>query len=150
MTKNTSLHHWIQEEVLDDLLTELLRQGDRQLIAQAVEVELELFLKSVSDKKFADGRLVVVRNGYLPGRAIQTGIGDVEIRVPKVRDRSKSSIKFNSSLLPRQWNVWKRTGMNYWHFMTFLQSTMYPINLLLHIIPNQEAIHLESNVEYKL
>ena len=42
----------------------------------------------------------MVRNGFLPSRKVQTGIGDVEIRVPKVRDRSKSGIKFHSSLLP--------------------------------------------------
>ena len=42
----------------------------------------------------------MVRNGYLPERTIQTGIGDVEVKVPKVRDRSSSGICFNSSLLP--------------------------------------------------
>lgn len=41
-----------------------------------------------------------MRNGYLPERTIQTGIGDVQIKVPKVRDRSGSGICFNSSLLP--------------------------------------------------
>ena len=41
-----------------------------------------------------------MRNGYLPERTIQTGIGDVEIKVPKVRDRTGSGIHFTSSLLP--------------------------------------------------
>lgn len=51
-------------------------------------------------EKLTDGRQAVVRNGYLPERTIQTGIGDVKIKVPKVRDRSEQGIKFNSSLLP--------------------------------------------------
>lgn len=42
----------------------------------------------------------MVRNGYLPERSIQTGLGDIAVKVPKVRDRSGSGIKFNSSLVP--------------------------------------------------
>ncbi|WP_035415635.1 IS256 family transposase, partial [Chromohalobacter israelensis] len=42
----------------------------------------------------------VVRNGYLPERTVQTGIGDVSVQVPKVRDRSSGGARFNSSLLP--------------------------------------------------
>ena len=52
------------------------------------------------DNKLVDGRHAVVRNGYLPARTIQTGLGDVDIQVPKVRDRNKTGIKFNSNLLP--------------------------------------------------
>lgn len=36
----------------------------------------------------------------MPERTIQTGIGDVAIKVPKVGDRSGSGIQFNSQLLP--------------------------------------------------
>ena len=43
---------------------------------------------------------MVVRNGYLPERTMTTGVGEVEIQVPKVRDRSGSGIKFTSALLP--------------------------------------------------
>ena len=42
----------------------------------------------------------MVRNGHLPKRTIQTGVGDVDVQVPKVRDRSGSGIRFNSQLLP--------------------------------------------------
>ena len=42
----------------------------------------------------------VVRNGYLPSRQLQTGIGEIEVQVPKVRDRSGSGIHFSSQLLP--------------------------------------------------
>jgi len=87
-------------EKISDPLTELLRQGARDLIKQAVETELESLLSDYKDLKLIDGRQAVVRNGYLPERTIQTGIGDVSIKVPKVRDRSGSGIQFNSQLLP--------------------------------------------------
>ena len=77
----------------------MLRIGAKALISQAVEAELEDMLSSHSDK-LEDGRRSVVRNGYLPSRSIQTGIGEVAIKVPKIRDRTGQGIKFNSSLLP--------------------------------------------------
>jgi len=88
------------EENVTDPLTEMLRQGARKLIAEAVEAELHSMLEKSSNIRLDDGRKAVVRNGYLPHRTIQTGIGDIEVRVPKVRDRSGSGIKFNSGLLP--------------------------------------------------
>jgi len=88
------------EVKINDPLSELLRVGARGLIAQAVEAELAMMLMKHEDNKLPDGRPAVVRNGYLPERTIQTGLGDVDIRVPKVRDRSKTGIKFNSDLLP--------------------------------------------------
>lgn len=83
-----------------DPLTELLRNGARDLIRQAVEAELSAMLSEYEDLKLIDGRQAVVRNGYLPERTIQTGVGDVKIKVPKVRDRSGSGIHFQSHLLP--------------------------------------------------
>jgi transposase-like protein len=83
-----------------DPLTELLRNGARELIAQAVEAELQVLLEQHAEHRLPDGRKAVVRNGYLPERTVQTGIGDVEIKVPKVRDRSGSGVRFNSTLLP--------------------------------------------------
>ena len=88
------------EEIVGDPLTSLLRNGTKALIAQAVEAELEAILVTYQHEKLVDGRQAIVRNGYLPERTIQTGVGDMEIKVPKVRDRSKQGIKFNSSLLP--------------------------------------------------
>ncbi|BCA90890.1 hypothetical protein HMSLTHF_31850 [Vreelandella aquamarina] len=83
-----------------DPLHELLRKGARDLIAKAVEAELSTFLEQYADKTLEDGRRVVVRNGYLPERTVQTGIGDVEIKVPRVRDRSGDGVTFSSALLP--------------------------------------------------
>jgi putative transposase len=85
---------------VSDALSQLVRQGARQIIAQAVEAELKEFLAQYQSHKDDQGRPAVVRNGYLPERTIMTGVGKVEIQVPKVRDRSGSGIKFNSTLLP--------------------------------------------------
>ena len=87
------------EETVTDALTELLRTGSQKLIAQAVEAELQELLSRNSHLK-VDGKQAVVRNGYLPQRTIQTGLGDVEVQLPKVRDKSKQGIKFNSLLIP--------------------------------------------------
>jgi putative transposase len=87
-------------ESFSDALSDLIRRGARQIIAQAVEAELEDFLAQYRDCRDEQGRQVVVRNGYLPERTITTGVGEVEIQVPKVRDRSGSGIKFTSALLP--------------------------------------------------
>ncbi|MBB3189834.1 IS256 family transposase [Halomonas cerina] len=88
------------EPEVSDPLHELLRQGARDLIAKAVEAELATFLAQYADTNMEDGRQAVVRNGYLPERTVQTGIGDVTVKVPKVRDRSGGKACFNSTLLP--------------------------------------------------
>jgi len=44
-----------------------------------------------------------VRSGYGPERKVQTGIGEIEVRVPKATDRRKdapSKVRFTSSILP--------------------------------------------------
>ena len=71
-----------------DPLTELIRSGARQLIQQAVEAELQTLLARYADHKCEDGKAAVVRNGHLPEREIQTGIGPVKVRTPKVRSRT--------------------------------------------------------------
>jgi len=88
-----------QPNTFIDPLTELVRHGARDLIAKAVEAELEMLLAQHSDLK-ANGKQAVIRNGFLPSRTIQTGIGSVDVKVPKVRDRSGQGIKFNSKLIP--------------------------------------------------
>src|SRR5690625_2011395 len=83
-----------------DPLHELLRNGARDLIARAVEAGLSVFLEQYADSRTDQGHQTVVRKGYLPTRTIQTGIGDVEARARKVRDRCCSGIKSDSSWLP--------------------------------------------------
>lgn len=87
-------------ETFSDALSELVRSGAREIITKAVEAELAEFLMHYEHLRDERGRKGVVRNGYLPERTITTGVGEVEVQVPKVRDRSGSGIKFNSTLLP--------------------------------------------------
>ena len=84
----------------EDELTALLRKGAQQLLLQAVEAELEAFLEQYEQLYDPKGRRAVVRNGHLPAREILTGLGPVQIQVPRTRDRSGSGICFRSSLLP--------------------------------------------------
>lgn len=91
---------WDSASVINDPLTELLKTGARALIQQAVEAELHAFLGEYAKVTDLRGRQTVVRNGYLPEREIVTGMGNVTVKIPKVRDRSGGGIKFNSSLVP--------------------------------------------------
>lgn len=84
----------------NDLLVEVLRDGARKMLAAAIESEVASFIDQHGGLKTTEGKAAVVRNGYLPERTIQTGLGDIAVKVPKVRDRSGSGIKFNSSLIP--------------------------------------------------
>lgn len=96
-----------QPDEIDDPLTNVLRAGARQLLAQAVEIEVEAFLATVKDLKLADGRDRVVRHGYGPARTIATGIGPVEVARAKIRDRGAAGgerIRFSSAILP----LWAR------------------------------------------
>ena len=61
----------------EDPLTEVLRNGARQLLAYAVEAEVSAFIAAHGDLHDVDGRRRIVRHGYLPEREIQTGIGAV-------------------------------------------------------------------------
>jgi putative transposase len=83
-----------------DPLTELLRRGARQLLQQAIEAEVQELLAAHSDRRREDGRAGVVRNGHLPEREIQTGIGPVTVRIPKVRAKTGEPITFHSALVP--------------------------------------------------
>jgi transposase-like protein len=93
-----------QKDEIDDPLTEILRAGARRLIAQAVEAEFETFLASNAELVLPDGRQRVVRHGHDPVRAIQTGIGPVDVQKPKARDRGAAEgarIRFASNILPK-------------------------------------------------
>jgi putative transposase len=86
-----------------DPLTEVLRQGARTLLAQAVEAEVAAVLASHADRLTEDGRQRLVRHGHLPEREIMTGIGPVTVRCPRVRDRvgdGSERIRFSSAILP--------------------------------------------------
>ena len=81
-------------------LDDVVRRGARQVIQQAIEAELAQLLERYENVKSLHGQRAVVRNGYLPEREVLTGAGAVTVKVPKVRDRSGSGVKFNSAIVP--------------------------------------------------
>ena len=88
-----------------DPLTEVLRNGARSLLAQAVEAEVAEFLAKHGDLKTASGLSRMVRHGHLPEREVMTGIGPVGVRQPRVRDRGVAAenvgrIRFTPTILP--------------------------------------------------
>ena len=92
-----------QPGIFADLLTEVLRNGARGLLVQAVEAEVADFLSQHADKLTEDGHRRVMRHGHLPEREIVTGIGPVAVRQPRVRDREAAEderIRFNPTILP--------------------------------------------------
>ena len=99
MGKNTVVE-FRGREASADPLTELLRAGAQQLICQAVEVELQELLAQYAERRTAYGKAGVVRNGYLPERELQTGVGPVTVRIPKVRAKTGDPVTFRSALVP--------------------------------------------------
>jgi len=85
---------------ISDGLTDLLQEGARKLIAAAVEAELESFLAQYASSRTEVGHAAVVRNGHHPARPVQTGIGPVSVRIPKVRSKTGKPVTFRSTLVP--------------------------------------------------
>lgn len=85
-----------------DVLTEVLRDGARRMLAQAIEAEVATWIDAHAHLTDQAGRQQVVRNGHLPERTIQTGIGPVEVKQPRVRDRRPADEResFTSAILP--------------------------------------------------
>jgi len=86
-----------------DLLTETIQAGAQQLLSMAVEIEVNNFIQE-HQQLLEDGKTRLVRNGYLPERAITTGMGSVQAKVPRVRDRdlgNQKKIQFQSNIVPK-------------------------------------------------
>ena len=99
MNKNTVVELGGRDTIADPL-TVMLRTGARQLITKAVELELQELLEQHCERRTADGKAGVVRNGYLPERELQTGVGPVTIQIPKVRANTGEPVTFRSALVP--------------------------------------------------
>lgn len=102
-TTITPLH---QPGTILDPLTEIAREGARQMLAAALRAEAASFVASFSDARLPDGRQRVVHHGTGPARMIQTGIGAMPVQRHKVRDRAtdvpaEKRIRFTSTILPR-------------------------------------------------
>ena len=87
-----------------DVLTEILREGAHKMLAAAIENEVEEYLAAHAQGRDEAGHRLVVRNGYLPHRTIQTGLGAIEVHQPRVNDKRLDAdahrIRFTSKILP--------------------------------------------------
>ncbi len=86
-------------QTFENVLEEIARDGARKFLQQALENEINEYLERFSSEITEQNTKAVVRNGYLPERFIQTGIGNLSVKQPRVRDK-KSEKKFISSILP--------------------------------------------------
>ncbi len=94
-----------------DVLTEVLRNGARQMLARAIEAEVAAWIDDHAHLKDETGRRQVVRNGSHPERTILTGLGSIEVKQPRVLDRrppnnARHSLRPSCPLIsggPRAW-----------------------------------------------
>jgi putative transposase len=80
-------------------LDEIAREGARRLLVEALNLEVEDYIRRASGECDEDGRRQVVRNGVGRPRSITVGSGAVEIQCPRVHDRREGE-KFVSAILP--------------------------------------------------
>ena len=83
-----------------NLLEEVLIDGARKMLQAAIENEVEEYLESVKYRKDQKKHREIIKNGYLPERKIQTGLGDISIKKPRVRNKNGEN-NFTSAILPR-------------------------------------------------
>lgn len=88
------------QNIVHDSLTEFVRNSSQEMLRIAIETEVQEFINIHHDKLLSNGHKQIVRNGYLPTRDIQTGVGNISVKVPRVRDRDNSGINFTSYLIP--------------------------------------------------
>jgi putative transposase len=84
-------------------LDEIVREGARKMLQTAIEVEVDDFLAQHTDRRDECGKRLVVRNGSLPSRELLTGAGSLEVKQPRVRDKSpraEDRVRFSPSVLP--------------------------------------------------
>jgi len=88
------------EEGKKSLLEEIIREGAGKLLQAAVEHEVSAYIDMFKELKDENGRRMVVRHGFLPERALLTGVGSISVKQPRVRDKREGK-SFTSAILPR-------------------------------------------------
>src|SRR5271155_739968 len=85
-------------------IDDILRDGARRALQAAIEREVEEYIERNSGHLDEDGHRLVVRNGHLPARKIQSGNGPIEVRQPRVNDKrvdeAGNRFHFTSQILP--------------------------------------------------
>ena len=88
----------------EDPLLSVLRDGAKRMLAQAIELEVQEYIQRHAGQLDESGKRLVVRNGSMPERTIQTGLGDIPVKAPRINDRrvdeKGQKKRFHSKLLP--------------------------------------------------
>jgi len=88
------------ERAKRNLLEEIIREGARKLLQAAIEQEVSAYVEQCKNVRDEKGRRSVVRHGHLPERSLLTGIGPLQVKQPRVRDK-REGMAFTSAILPR-------------------------------------------------
>ncbi|MCC6741541.1 MAG: transposase [Planctomycetia bacterium] len=104
MSQPTTARALVPEASSGDVVTDILRPGAQKILAAAIQAEVDGYISEHAGLLDTDGHRLVVRNGYLPERMLQSGVGPVTIRQPRIDDRrvddAGEKMKFTSRILP--------------------------------------------------
>lgn len=92
-----------EENIIKKPLDEIAREGAREMLQKALEIEVDLFLEQYQYILDDNGNRQAVRNGHSESRKIITGAGQLDIRTPRIDDRILDKHKekrFKSSIVP--------------------------------------------------
>jgi putative transposase len=64
MTENSKVLPFSQGAPIDDLLTDLAREGARRMLAEALKAEADAFVASFEEDRLREGRRRIVRHGF--------------------------------------------------------------------------------------
>ncbi len=85
-------------------LDEIARQGARKMLAEALEAEVDDYLRGAKGERDGRGHALVTRNGYANEREILCGAGALKVKAPRVNDRRVDEDgdrrRFKSVILP--------------------------------------------------
>ncbi len=87
-------------DYFEDSLTDLLRDSAQRMLGEAIQAECDEFLLGYRGQRSAAGLQAVVKSGFHPRRQVQTGIGSIAVRMPKVRSNTSEPVTFRSLLVP--------------------------------------------------
>ena len=87
------------------LIDEIVREGARRMLAEALQAEVEGYIAAHAAERDANGRRLVVRNGSHQPREVLTSAGAVGVTAPRVNDKrtdpgTGERQRFSSAILP--------------------------------------------------
>lgn len=104
MNKNTlKLQINPGKNIVNHPLDEIVRNGAKEMLQKALEIEVDLFLERYQYILDGKGNRQVIRNGRGRPRKIVTGAGQIDVEIPRVDDRILEIHKeprFKSSIVP--------------------------------------------------